>query len=62
MMIVWARDLDVSAIVMNLIITVYFIIGTLLEERKLTIEFGEAYKVYQKRVSIFFPYQWLKSK
>ncbi len=62
MMIVWAGDLDVSAIITNLIITGYFIVGTLLEERKLSIEFPEAYKDYQQKVSMFFPYQWLKSK
>ena len=62
MMIVWAGDLDVSALVTNLILTGYFIVGTLLEERKLSIGFPEAYKEYQQRVSMFFPYQWLKSK
>jgi len=61
-MIVWAGDLDVSAIITNLILTGYFIVGTLLEERKLSIEFPEAYKEYQQRVSMFFPYQWLRSK
>jgi len=62
MMIIWARDLDVSAMITNIILTGYFIVGTLLEERKLSIEFPEAYKEYQQRVSMFFPYQWLKSK
>ena len=62
MMIVWARDLDVSAIVTNVILTGYFIIGTLLEERKLSREFPEAYEEYRQKVSMFFPYQWLKSK
>jgi len=62
MMIIWARDLDVSAMITNIILTGYFIVGTLLEERKLSIEFPEAYKEYKQRVSMFFPYQWLKSK
>ena len=62
MTIIWARDLDVPAIVTNLILTGYFIVGTLLEERKLSIEFPEAYKEYQQKVSMFLPYQWLKSK
>jgi protein-S-isoprenylcysteine O-methyltransferase Ste14 len=62
MMIIWVGDLDVSALVTNLILTGYFIVGTLLEERKLSIEFPEAYKEYRQRVSMFFPYQWLKSK
>jgi protein-S-isoprenylcysteine O-methyltransferase Ste14 len=62
MMIVWARGLDVSAIVTNVILTGYFIVGTLLEERKLSLEFPDAYKEYRQKVSMFFPYHWLRSK
>lgn len=62
MMIIWARDLNVSVIVTNVILTSYFILGTLLEERKLSNEFPETYKDYRQRVSMFFPYRWLISK
>ena len=62
MMIIWARNLDLPSIITNLILTGYFIVGAFLEERKLSIEFPEAYKEYQQKVSMFFPYQWLKSK
>lgn len=62
MMIIWARDLDGSALVTNVILTGYFIVGTLLEERKLSTEFPEVYREYQQKVSIFFPYRWLKAK
>jgi protein-S-isoprenylcysteine O-methyltransferase Ste14 len=62
MMILWARDLDMSAIVTSVILTGYFIVGTLLEECKLSIEFPGTYKQYQQKVSMFFPYRWLKSK
>jgi len=62
MMIIWARDLNVSVIVTNVILTSYFILGTLLEERKLSNEFPVIYKGYQQRVSMFFPYRWLISK
>jgi protein-S-isoprenylcysteine O-methyltransferase Ste14 len=61
-LLVWARNLDISAIITNVIITAYFIIGTFLEERKLSIQFGEAYEAYQNRTSMFFPVKWLKSK
>lgn len=61
-MIIWARSLDLSAIITNLIFTGYFIVGAFLEERKLSIEFPDAYKEYQQKVSMFFPYQWLRSK
>jgi protein-S-isoprenylcysteine O-methyltransferase Ste14 len=62
MMIIWARNLDLSAILTNLILTAYFVVGAFLEEHKLSIEFPEAYKEYQQKVSMFFPYQWFKSK
>ena len=61
-MITWARDLDGSAIVTNVILTGYFIVGTLLEERKLSVEFPEAYKEYRQKVSMLLPFEWLKSK
>jgi protein-S-isoprenylcysteine O-methyltransferase Ste14 len=62
MMIIWARPLDLSAFVTNLILTGYFIVGAFLEEHKLSIEFPETYKEYRRKVSMFFPYLWLKSK
>ena len=59
---IWARDLSVSTILNNIVITCYFIIGTFLEERKLVGEFGEHYRQYQRNVSMFFPTKWLKDK
>jgi protein-S-isoprenylcysteine O-methyltransferase Ste14 len=60
-MIVWARDLSLSTILTNLVISSYFVIGAILEERKLVREFGETYREYQKNVSMLFPYKWLKA-
>jgi protein-S-isoprenylcysteine O-methyltransferase Ste14 len=59
---IWARQLDVSAILVNIILTVYLIAGTYFEEKKLIGEFGEQYMTYQMRVSMLLPYKWLKSK
>lgn len=61
-LLIWARPLDVSAILVNVILTSYLIVGTYLEEKKLIREFGEKYLAYQKRVSMLIPYKWLKSK
>ncbi len=60
-LIIWARQLDVSVILVNIILTSYLIVGTYLEEKKLIREFGEKYLIYQKRVSMLIPYKWLKS-
>ena len=59
-LVVWARDLDISTILTNTIITGYFVIGTCLEERKLGMQFGKAYREYQTKVSMLFPSKWLK--
>lgn len=62
MIIVWARAIDFAVIVTNTIMTGYFVIGTILEERKLTVEFGNSYREYQRTVSMFFPFKWFKTK
>jgi protein-S-isoprenylcysteine O-methyltransferase Ste14 len=61
-LIIWARQLDVSVIIVNVILTFYLIVGTYLEEKKLVGEFGEKYRKYQKRVSMLIPFKWLKSR
>jgi methanethiol S-methyltransferase len=61
-LLIWARPLDISAILANVILTSYLIIGAYLEEMKLVREFGERYREYQKRVSMLLPYKWLKSR
>ncbi len=60
-LLVWASNLSLSTLLINTIISAYFVIGTFLEEKKLLLEFGERYKEYQRNVSMFFPYKWLKT-
>ena len=60
--LLWAGDLKPSEIVINVILSGYLIIGTLLEERKLVLEFGDRYRQYQDKVSMFIPVKWLKAK
>lgn len=54
-LILWARPLDMAVLVTNAVLTVYLIIGTVLEERKLVAVFGDEYREYQKRVPMFLP-------
>ena len=56
-LIVWAQDLSASTILINMVISVYFMIGAVLEERKLVLEFGENYREYQRSVSMLFPWR-----
>lgn len=62
MLFLWARPMDISAIVINIILTLYLIVGTRLEEKKLIREFGEDYIDYQKKVSMLIPVKWIRSK
>jgi protein-S-isoprenylcysteine O-methyltransferase Ste14 len=61
-LLLWAHDLDLASLVGNGVLTVYIAFGTLLEERKLVHEFGEAYRSYQSRVSIFVPLKWIRRR
>lgn len=61
-LLVWAGDMGLSALLINIVISAYFVIGTILEERKLLLAFGESYRKYQGNVSMFIPFKWLKAK
>jgi protein-S-isoprenylcysteine O-methyltransferase Ste14 len=61
-MLLWAGDLNASTLVGNILFTLYLIVGTVLEERKHVLEFGENYRRYQKRVSMLVPFKYLTSK
>ena len=58
-LLLWANNLDISMLIVNIILSSYLIIGTLLEEKKLVQEFGNEYMEYQKRVSMLFPVKWI---
>ena len=54
-LILWSgyTDLSISRLIMNSVFTLYVIVGTLLEEKKLAAEFGDVYREYQKKVPMF---------
>jgi len=60
--LLWTGDLNRAAIMVNLVLSACLIVGTLLEERKLVTEFGEEYRRYQERVSMFIPLKWLTAR
>jgi methanethiol S-methyltransferase len=61
-LLLWTGNPDVAALVGNGVLTIYIVVGTLLEERKLVHEFGDAYRSYQARVSMFVPLKWIRSR
>jgi protein-S-isoprenylcysteine O-methyltransferase Ste14 len=62
LLLIWARELDTVGVTLNLVLSTYLIVGTLLEERRLRGEFGESYREYQRQVSMFFPWNDLWRK
>lgn len=59
--LVWSSSATISDVdlIAKIIFTLYFLVGTVLEERKLVWQFGDQYKQYQKEVSMLFPFKWL---
>jgi methanethiol S-methyltransferase len=42
------------------ILSIYLVIGTMLEERKIVAQYGDSYRRYRRRVSMLFPWKWLR--
>jgi protein-S-isoprenylcysteine O-methyltransferase Ste14 len=52
----WCNTYRISDIVVNSVLTIYVFIGTILEERKLVLEFGDVYTQYKKEVPMLIPF------
>ncbi|MBT8373789.1 MAG: hypothetical protein KJN80_02640, partial [Deltaproteobacteria bacterium] len=61
---VWVvhREISVSTLIVNVVLTIYLVIGTILEEKKLIIELGDQYRDYIEKVSMLFPAKWIFAK
>lgn len=58
----WCKTFKMVDIVVNIVLTAYIFIGTILEEKKLVREFGESYIQYQKEVPMIIPFTKAKAK
>lgn len=63
-LIIWSYEsnLTIAGIIANTIITGYFVVGAILEEKKLVKKFGPQYIKYQHDVSMLIPLKWIKLK
>ncbi len=62
MLILWANpEMRLIDLMVAFLFSLYFVFGGILEERKLEEEFGEEYRDYKKKVSMFLPVKWLLS-
>ncbi len=58
MILIWCRELDPIMLTNAIMLSLYFIIGSRLEERKLVQYHGEIYAQYSKRVPGLIPRPW----
>lgn len=58
LVLIWTRDMNASLLLSSAMITLYFIAGSRLEEKKLLIYHGETYHRYMERVPGLFPLPW----
>ena len=59
LLLMWAcPELTLDRLIFNLLWTVWIIIGTVLEERDLMLDFADDYRQYQTRVPMLIPWKW----
>ena len=58
LVVLWTRSMDVMLLVSVIAITLYFKIGSLLEEKKLIAYHGEVYAHYRRMVPGLIPLPW----
>ena len=58
LVLVWTRDMNGPLLLSAVAISLYFVFGSLLEERKLLVYHGEVYRRYRARVPGLIPLPW----
>ena len=58
LVLIWTRDMNGPLLVSALAITIYFVVGSKLEERKLIARYGEKYRQYMATVPGLVPLPW----
>lgn len=58
LVLIWTRSMDPALLLTAVLISLYFVIGSRLEERKLVEYHGEVYRYYQDQVPPLVPRPW----
>lgn len=58
LVLIWTRDMNTSLLLSSVMMTLYFVIGSRLEEKKLLVYHGEVYRRYMARVPGLVPLPW----
>ena len=63
LVMIWlCPSLTTDRLLFNILWSVWIFVGTILEERDLVTQFGDAYREYQQNVSMLFPFKFIKAK
>ena len=58
LILIWTRDMYVSYLISAILMSLYFILGSHLEEKKLIAFHGDQYRLYRKYVAALIPLPW----
>lgn len=58
LLIIWSRDMDVMYLTSAIMVSLYFALGSKLEEKKLIAYHGERYRMYCQKVPGLIPRPW----
>ena len=58
LVLIWTRDMYISYLISAILMSLYFIIGSYLEEKKLIAFHGDQYRLYRKYVAAMIPLPW----
>ncbi|RDH87181.1 MAG: hypothetical protein DIZ77_18645 [endosymbiont of Seepiophila jonesi] len=58
LVLIWSREMDAAMLVSAIMMSLYFIYGSRIEERKLVVYHGEVYQRYQSLVPGLLPRPW----
>jgi len=53
--LLWVRNLTDTGMVINVVLSLYLMVGTKTEEARLLVSFGDEYRQYMSEVPRFFP-------
>jgi len=58
LVLIWTRDMNAAMLLSCVMMTIYFIVGSRLEEGKLLAAYGDSYRRYMDRVPGLIPLPW----
>lgn len=58
LVLIWSRDMNAATLLSSVMLTLYFVVGSRLEERKLLVYHGAIYRRYMERVPGLVPLPW----